>query len=69
MPQTEAPVAAPAAEQTPTLSPRRRSRRAPKPEPVIPLIHAPDDPGPDAVDDTEPRAEPQNGGSWRKIFE
>jgi HemY protein len=71
MPQTEAPVAtAPAAEQTPAPSPRRRSRRAPaKPEPVIPLIHAPDDPGPDAVDDSEPRAEPQNGGGWRKIFE
>ena len=26
----------------------------PKPEPVIPLVDAPDDPGPDAVDDIEP---------------
>ena len=47
----------------------RRSRRArPKPEPVIPLVHVPDDPGPEAVEESEPRAEPQNGG-WRKIFE
>jgi len=40
---------------------------APKPEPIIPLIHAPDDPGPDAVEESEPRAEQENNG-WRKIF-
>jgi HemY protein len=40
----------------------------PKPGAVIPLVHAPDDPGPDAVDESERLAEPQNGG-WRKIFE
>jgi hypothetical protein len=36
---------------------------------VIPLVHAPDDPGPDAdvVEDIEPPREP-NGG-WRKMFE
>jgi HemY protein len=48
---------------------RRRSRRSqPKPEPVIPLVHVPDDPGPEAAEELEPRAEPQNGG-WRKMFE
>ncbi|MGD0026780.1 MAG: heme biosynthesis HemY N-terminal domain-containing protein [Xanthobacteraceae bacterium] len=50
-------------------SPRRRGRQLkPKPEPVIPLVHAPDDPGPDAVEESAPPAEPQSGG-WRKILE
>ena len=42
----------------------------PKPEAVIPLVHAPDDPGPDAdvVEDIEPPREPQSSG-WRKMFE
>jgi hypothetical protein len=35
-----------------------------KPAPVIPLVHAPDDPGPDAVDESEP-ATAQSDGSWR----
>ncbi len=38
-----------------------------KPEPVIPLVHAPDDPGPDAFDESEPASEQSDGG-WRKIF-
>jgi HemY protein len=51
------------------LSPRRPAKPTPpKPEPVIPLVHAPDDPGPEAVEGDEPHAEPQDGG-WRKIFE
>ena len=36
--------------------------------PVIPLIHAPDDPGPEASEEPEPRAEAQ-AGAWRKMFE
>ncbi|MGC1445424.1 MAG: heme biosynthesis HemY N-terminal domain-containing protein [Xanthobacteraceae bacterium] len=36
-----------------------------KPEPVIPLVHAPDDPGPD--DEIEPDPEQSDGG-WRKIL-
>jgi HemY protein len=39
-----------------------------KPEPIIPLIHAPDDPGPDAVEENEPHTEQENGSGWRKIF-
>jgi hypothetical protein len=35
---------------------------------VIPLVHAPDDPGPDATDETEPEAAAHEAG-WRKIFE
>jgi HemY protein len=38
-----------------------------KPAPVIPLVHAPDDPGPDTAEDHEPQAAQENGG-WRKIF-
>jgi HemY protein len=40
-----------------------------KPGPVIPLVHAPDDPGPDVAEESEPHTEPQSGAGWRKIFE
>jgi HemY protein len=42
----------------------------PKAGPVIPLVHAPDDPGPVAeiVDETEPEPDAKPSG-WRKIFE
>jgi HemY protein len=53
-----------------TTPPARRAARraAPKAEPVIPLVHAPDDPGPEDIEESEPLPEPQNGG-WRKILE
>jgi HemY protein len=35
-----------------------------KAEPVIPLVHAPDDPGPDSFDETEP-APSQSDGGWK----
>ena len=47
---------------------RRVSPPQPKPDAVIPLVHAPDDPGPVVADEDETSAEPSNGG-WRKIFE
>jgi len=47
---------------------RRVGSDQPKSEPVIPLVHAPDDPGPDGVEDIEPPREPESGG-WRKMFE
>jgi HemY protein len=37
----------------------------PKPEPIIPLVHVPDDPGPDAVEEVDA---PVESGGWRKIF-
>jgi HemY protein len=43
------------------------ARSEPAPEPIIPLVHAPDDPGPDAVAETEPHAD-QSSSGWRKIF-
>ncbi len=45
-------------------------RAAPEPvkaEPVIPLVHAPDDPGPEAGEETETPA--NEDGGWRKIFQ
>jgi HemY protein len=38
-----------------------------KPEPIIPLVHAPDDPGPDVLDESEP-VPSQNDNGWRKIL-
>jgi HemY protein len=66
---TETSAVTPGPETVPP-SRRRRAVAEPKPEAVIPLIHVPDDPGPEAdpVEETGPRAESQNGG-WRKIFE
>jgi HemY protein len=66
----ENPEAKLAAPEPATAGPvRRRSRPAqPKPEAVIPLVHAPDDPGPDAVEESEPQANSPNHG-WRKMFE
>jgi HemY protein len=45
---------------------RTQARLEPKPEPIIPLVHAPDDPGPDAFEERDAPAEPESG--WRKIF-
>jgi HemY protein len=54
----------------PAPPPARRSNRRPpaKAGAVIPLVHAPDDPGPDTIEEAEPPPEPQTGG-WRKILE
>lgn len=71
-----ASIAAPSASAEIVSSPARTAPAQPtansktadsKPEPVIPLVHAPDDPGPDAYDETEPAAEQTDGG-WRKIL-
>ena len=48
------------------------SAAGPQPAPVIPLMHAPDDPGPDRVashdPDAEPKQEPKQEGWWRTLF-
>jgi HemY protein len=51
-----------------TAASAARPPAQPKPGPIIPLVHAPDDPGPNAAEDGEPTRQPQTGG-WRKIFE
>jgi len=65
---TETPPAAIEAETVPP-SGRRGAPDQPKAEAVIPLIHVPDDPGPDAapIEESEPRADTQSSG-WRKMF-
>ncbi len=60
--------ASPAALATEPPARRQATRATPKAEPVIPLVHAPDDPGPEDIGESEPLPEPQNGG-WRKILE
>jgi HemY protein len=40
----------------------------PKPEPIIPLIHVPDDPGPDALEEEEPEPPVERESGWRRIF-
>jgi HemY protein len=63
---------APAAMSEPLkTSPAPRAETAPpKSDPVIPLVHAPDDPGPnDAVDaETEAATEEAKPTGWRKLF-
>lgn len=64
---------APPPDQEPASPPAWLSARAqtlpaaPKAPAVIPLVHAPDDPGPEAPDNTDQPAKPQTSG-WRKIF-
>jgi HemY protein len=59
------PADGPAGPLRPSLQPSQ-----PKADPVIPLVHAPDDPGPEAeiVEDTKPEPDAKPSG-WRKIFE
>ena len=67
--ETAKPSPEPQPAQQPAPPPAWLSARtAPKAPAVIPLVHAPDDPGPEASDDAEQAAEPQSSG-WRKIFE
>jgi HemY protein len=55
------------AEQTLPAAPPRHDL-PPQAPAVIPLVHAPDDPGTEAVDDGDPSAGKQDG-SWRNIFD
>jgi len=54
---------------------RRAAKSAAKPkpvEPVIPLVHAPDDPGPDAALETEPvpeTASPPPRAPWQRFMQ
>jgi HemY protein len=72
-PELPAPIsAAPAPHGQSAVIPAGASavRPAPEPvqpEPVIPLVHAPDDPGPEAAQESETPTD-QDGG-WRKIFQ
>jgi HemY protein len=45
----------------------RDRAETPRIRPVIPLVHAPDDPGPDAIEESD-RSGTQESGGWRKTF-
>ena len=64
--KAEAPVLT--AEPVDAPPPHGSAPVRPKQGAVIPLVHAPDDPGPDAIAESEPQAAPQQTGWW-KIFE
>jgi HemY protein len=67
-PERREAAAGPSAAGVEILPSRPRSEPVElKPEPIIPLVHAPDDPGPDAVEASEPPAEAGTNG-WRKIL-
>jgi len=48
---TDGNAAPPSAPTSPDVSRRRPNRAPPKAEPVIPLVHAPDDPGPEPAEE------------------
>jgi HemY protein len=70
---TAAPAASPAepstpaAETEPAAAPAVSEPSPPKAKAVIPLVHAPDDPGTEIAEDSPPPAEPEVRG-WRKLF-
>lgn len=70
--QIAAPVAAPAALEAPEPRPSAAlptSRPAvPPPEALIPLVHAPDDPGPEPAPDLDPEPEPSVGSRGMRLF-
>jgi HemY protein len=61
---TDAPAALPAARP----APRQQRSVERNVERVIPLVHAPDDPGPEPVTDLEPEPEPPSGSRGLRIF-
>jgi HemY protein len=78
-PEASAPTALPATEPPPEsepapaaaadvapAEPQAEAKLEPKLEPIIPLIHAPDDPGPDSGEESD--APPGLVSGWRKIF-
>jgi len=69
VPETEKAEAIGATSASATAASARHAGTPDQPmaAPVIPLIHAPDDPGPEVSEEPEPRAEPQ--ATWRKMFE
>lgn len=67
-PETAAPESAPApaAPAAPARPAAAKRARKPKAEAVIPLVHVPDDPGPEAEPEQEPVPEP-TADNWNKL--
>jgi HemY protein len=70
-PAEVSPPEAPSAEPLPAfLAPRNRPRGAPPLAPVdkvLPLLHVPDDPGPEPEPQTEPETEPPPPDAWQRL--
>jgi len=65
------PPAPPPTDGASALARLRRKADQPKAEPIIPLVHAPDDPGPEVVVDEETEQEREQetkASGWRKLF-
>jgi hypothetical protein len=61
------PEAAPAPDK-PRRKPAAKLAAESQPEPVIPIVHAPDDPGPDAVAEADPVPETASPpGTWERL--
>jgi len=77
-PKAEPKTAEASAAEAKTAEPKPELERRPalksepkaeqKAEPVIPLVHAPDDPGPEAAEESEPRTVPEEARGWRSLF-
>jgi HemY protein len=70
-PASEAPPPPAAVEEVtlPAVMPRQRPQaEPPAAETVIPLVHSPDDPGPEGELATEPAPEPPTQEGWRRFF-
>jgi HemY protein len=68
--ESSLPAAAPEAPPPPKATTRRRKshRMAQAAEPVIPIVHAPDDPGPEATSEADPVAEPiAPASAWNRV--
>ena len=73
------PEAPPVAQAEPEPPPRKSAKSAAKPaaklkpvEPVIPLVHAPDDPGPDSTSESDPVPEPTSPpprAPWQRFMQ
>jgi HemY protein len=61
-----APAALPSARPAPAARRQRNVER--DVERVIPLVHVPDDPGPEPVPDLEPEPEPPSGSRGLRLF-
>ena len=69
-PPVETPSRKAAKPKTDSRSPSKTSAKARPVEPVIPLVHAPDDPGPDQGLDRDPVPEastPPAGDTWQRL--
>ena len=63
-----APAEVPAAAKPATRRRKAEKRSEQPPEPVIPIVHAPDDPGPEATAESDPVAEPiAPAGTWDRF--